>query len=82
MSQQVTHQQVGAMGAALPLVLACVSTAQQLNMDGVLASALLALSALHLRRGLPEKAHRLVLRSCVRIIYVCRNIYLYMCMYT
>ena len=57
----VSHVQVSAMGAALPLVLACVSTAQQLNMDTVLASGVLALGSLHLRRGLPEKAHRLVL---------------------
>ena len=57
----LSHQHVGAMGAALPLVLACVSTAQQLNMDTVLASASLALAALHLHRGLPERAHRLVL---------------------
>ena len=56
------HQHAGAVGAALPLVLACVSTAQQLNMDTVLASALLALAALHLQRNEPEKAEKLILR--------------------
>lgn len=61
LAMAISHQHVGAMGAALPLVLACVSTAQQLNMDTVLASASLALACLHLHRGLPERAHRLVL---------------------